>query len=175
MSICKLFQCYWFELINNMCIMIDIVYSWGHSSAGRALHWQCRGQGFEPPWLHQSWSRCSRWASVKAWHQSYFTITPKFVRKRVLRYSNIMWYRLWLSTAAKRVMCSEFRLHTAKVFSDAYKRRCMKIWAIIFCCADKEPKQGRYGSAIYRSSRLNKSRRSDIQITFKSMQTNPIA
>ena len=30
------------------------MYFWGHSSAGRALHWQCRGQGFEPPWLHQS-------------------------------------------------------------------------------------------------------------------------
>lgn len=24
----------------------------GHSSAGRALRWQCKGQGFEPPWLH---------------------------------------------------------------------------------------------------------------------------
>ena len=26
---------------------------WGHSSAGRALGWQPRGQGFDPPWLHQ--------------------------------------------------------------------------------------------------------------------------
>ena len=25
----------------------------GHSSAGRALRWQRRGQGFDPPWLHQ--------------------------------------------------------------------------------------------------------------------------
>ena len=25
---------------------------WGHSSAGRALGWQPRGQGFDPPWLH---------------------------------------------------------------------------------------------------------------------------
>ena len=26
---------------------------WGLSSAGRALHWQCRGQGFDSPRLHQ--------------------------------------------------------------------------------------------------------------------------
>src|SRR3546814_21010589 len=26
----------------------------GRSSAGRALHWQCRGQGFDPPRLHHS-------------------------------------------------------------------------------------------------------------------------
>ena len=26
----------------------------GHSSAGRALRWQRRGQGFDPPWLHQN-------------------------------------------------------------------------------------------------------------------------
>ena len=26
---------------------------WGYSSAGRALRSQCRGQGFEPPYLHQ--------------------------------------------------------------------------------------------------------------------------
>ena len=25
----------------------------GHSSAGRALAWHARGQGFDPPWLHQ--------------------------------------------------------------------------------------------------------------------------
>lgn len=25
---------------------------WGLSSAGRALHWQCRGQGFDSPRLH---------------------------------------------------------------------------------------------------------------------------
>ena len=25
----------------------------GHSSAGRALQWHCRGQGFDSPWLHQ--------------------------------------------------------------------------------------------------------------------------
>lgn len=24
----------------------------GHSSAGRALQWHCRGRGFDPPWLH---------------------------------------------------------------------------------------------------------------------------
>ena len=27
-------------------------FLWGHSSAGRASHWQCEGQGFDPPWLH---------------------------------------------------------------------------------------------------------------------------
>ena len=26
--------------------------SWGYSSAGRALQWHCKGQGFEPPYLH---------------------------------------------------------------------------------------------------------------------------
>lgn len=29
-------------------------FFWGVSSAGRALRWQRRGQGFEPPTLHQS-------------------------------------------------------------------------------------------------------------------------
>ena len=27
--------------------------AWGHSSAGRALQWHCRGQRFDPAWLHQ--------------------------------------------------------------------------------------------------------------------------
>lgn len=27
---------------------------WGHSSVGRALQWHCRGQEFDPPWLHHS-------------------------------------------------------------------------------------------------------------------------
>src|SRR5271169_1739947 len=27
---------------------------WGYSSAGRALDWQSRGQGFESPYLHQA-------------------------------------------------------------------------------------------------------------------------
>ncbi len=26
--------------------------SWGHSSAGRALQWHCRGHRFDPDWLH---------------------------------------------------------------------------------------------------------------------------
>src|SRR6188508_216808 len=26
---------------------------WGHSSAGRALQWHCRGRRFDPDWLHQ--------------------------------------------------------------------------------------------------------------------------
>ena len=33
--------------------MLDKLAVWGHSSAGRALRWQRRGQGFDPPWLHQ--------------------------------------------------------------------------------------------------------------------------
>ena len=27
-------------------------FSWGHSSAGRALQWHCRGRRFDPGWLH---------------------------------------------------------------------------------------------------------------------------
>ena len=27
-------------------------YRWGHSSAGRALQWHCRGRRFDPAWLH---------------------------------------------------------------------------------------------------------------------------
>ena len=26
---------------------------WGYSSVGRALQWHCRGQEFDPPYLHQ--------------------------------------------------------------------------------------------------------------------------
>src|SRR3546814_5507417 len=29
----------------------------GHSSAGRALQWHCRGQRFDPAWLHQNSQR----------------------------------------------------------------------------------------------------------------------
>ena len=28
--------------------------AWGHSSAGRALQWHCRGQRFDPAWLHHN-------------------------------------------------------------------------------------------------------------------------
>ena len=38
------------------------VISWGHSSAGRALRWQRRGQGFDPPWLHQG--------KIKKWNKT---------------------------------------------------------------------------------------------------------
>ena len=34
--------------------MPEFINKWGHSSAGRALRWQRRGQGFDPPWLHQN-------------------------------------------------------------------------------------------------------------------------
>ena len=45
---------------NFICDMFSSSYNpryWklrGHSSAGRALRWQRRGQGFDPPWLHQN-------------------------------------------------------------------------------------------------------------------------
>lgn len=29
------------------------ITAWGISSAGRALHWQCKGQRFDPAMLHQ--------------------------------------------------------------------------------------------------------------------------
>ena len=32
----------------------DSKYLWGYGSAGRALGWQPRGQGFESPYLHQT-------------------------------------------------------------------------------------------------------------------------
>ena len=35
------------------CIDIIIFVAWGRSSAGRALDWQSRGQGFDSPRLHQ--------------------------------------------------------------------------------------------------------------------------
>ena len=31
------------------CVPVDV---WGHSSAGRALQWHCRGRRFDPGWLH---------------------------------------------------------------------------------------------------------------------------
>ena len=39
-------------IFENECAMI--IEPWGISSAGRALHWQCRGQRFDPAMLHQS-------------------------------------------------------------------------------------------------------------------------
>ena len=41
---------------NTLCLL------WGHSSAGRALRWQRRGQGFDPPWLHQG--------KIKKWNKT---------------------------------------------------------------------------------------------------------
>ena len=38
----------------NVFVLVLIFYKkGGHSSAGRALAWHARGQGFDPPWLHQ--------------------------------------------------------------------------------------------------------------------------
>jgi hypothetical protein len=33
---------------------LKLRFSWGCSSAGRALAWHARGQGFDPPQLHQN-------------------------------------------------------------------------------------------------------------------------
>ena len=40
------------------CFLIKFVYNspydlWGYSSVGRALQWHCKGQEFDPPYLHQ--------------------------------------------------------------------------------------------------------------------------
>ena len=32
---------------------IKVIFRWGISAAGSASHWQCGGQGFESPMLHQ--------------------------------------------------------------------------------------------------------------------------
>ena len=33
-------------------VVLDHIYSRGHSSAGRALRWHRRGRRFDPAWLH---------------------------------------------------------------------------------------------------------------------------
>ena len=38
-----------------------VARSWGHSSAGRALQWHCRGHRFDPGWLHQYIQEFSRY------------------------------------------------------------------------------------------------------------------
>lgn len=38
---------------------------WGISSAGRALHWQCRGQRFDPAMLHHDEKiRTQKWVRI---------------------------------------------------------------------------------------------------------------
>src|SRR5690348_12491078 len=37
----------------NVCTYSFAFPAWGHSSAGRALQWHCRGRRFDPGWLHQ--------------------------------------------------------------------------------------------------------------------------
>ena len=41
---------------NPVAIFLSPRHSWGRSSVGRALEWHSRGQGFDPPRLHQSTS-----------------------------------------------------------------------------------------------------------------------
>ena len=36
-----------------------VISQWGISAAGSAQHWQCWGQGFESPMLHQNLGRKS--------------------------------------------------------------------------------------------------------------------
>ena len=52
-SSCNLFRC------------IDIIFfvAWGRSSAGRALDWQSRGQGFDPPRLHPRMLKSRKYSS----------------------------------------------------------------------------------------------------------------
>ena len=45
------------------CIDIIIFVAWGRSSAGRALDWQSRGQGFDPPRLHPRIFKNQKFAS----------------------------------------------------------------------------------------------------------------
>ncbi len=42
---------------NGSSDSMRFVSIWGHSSAGRAPHWQCGGQRFDPAWLHQKKGR----------------------------------------------------------------------------------------------------------------------
>ena len=39
---------------------------WGCSSAGRALAWHARGQGFDPPQLHQLPAEVSEWQTIRS-------------------------------------------------------------------------------------------------------------
>ena len=52
-SSCNLFRC--IDIINFV--------AWGRSSAGRALDWQSRGQGFDPPRLHPRIFKNQKFAS----------------------------------------------------------------------------------------------------------------
>ncbi len=38
--------------LNHGPVFVIIQKNWGHSSAGRALQWHCRGRRFDPAWLH---------------------------------------------------------------------------------------------------------------------------
>lgn len=39
-------------LIYRVCLLNITLVKWAHSSAGRALRWQCRGLRFDPAWVH---------------------------------------------------------------------------------------------------------------------------
>ena len=42
-----------FTKIAIKAILTLVINLWGYSAAGSALGWQPRGQGFDPPYLHQ--------------------------------------------------------------------------------------------------------------------------
>ena len=62
---------------------------WGHSSVGRALEWHSRGQGFDPPWLHQKTKTYKAKAPPLGgvllwWHRSALALLcPMIVRAAV--------------------------------------------------------------------------------------------
>lgn len=73
-----------FDLLTNprFCAMIRNGLRdrsiWAHSSAGRAPRSQCGGQGFDPPWVHQSPNRESEGKSVTMVADFSFLSPPQY-------------------------------------------------------------------------------------------------
>ena len=73
-----------FDLLTNFrfCAMIRNGLRdrsiWAHSSAGRAPRSQCGGQGFDPPWVHQSFIRESEGKSVTMVADFSFLSPPQY-------------------------------------------------------------------------------------------------
>ena len=74
------------------------VTEWGVSAVGSAQHWQCWGQGFESPTLHQE-------SHVKAWDFS-FSVFLEFVLKQllILQKSTVARFRFPSAKDAKRTL-----------------------------------------------------------------------
>lgn len=93
-----------FDLLTNprFCAMIRNGLRdrsiWAHSSAGRAPRSQCGGQGFDPPWVHQSLIRESEGKSVTMVADFSFLLPPQYaytarqgsVEKREADYKHII-------------------------------------------------------------------------------------